>query len=159
MIGEHLPTVICEINPWFLEGFGIALEALLGFFSERGYRLYHYRNEGGQGRLREVAPEEVEEDNYVFIHPSRSERFAAGEMRAAALKVQKEVLTLITNGTASRRAAGEHRALGQVLEPEGIRTTGAVQGTSGCAKTYSQGKTSRRTPSCARYMNVAMLKG
>jgi FkbM family methyltransferase len=77
MIGEHLPTVICEINPWFLEGFGIALEELLGFFSERDYKLYHYRSEEGRGRLREVAPEDVVEDNYVFIHPSRLERFAA----------------------------------------------------------------------------------
>ncbi|MDT7780437.1 MAG: hypothetical protein QOC99_2949 [Acidobacteriota bacterium] len=77
LIGEHLPTVICEINPWFLEGFGIRLEELLGFFEERGYRLYHYRHEEGRGRLREVAAAEVVEDNYVFIHPSRRERFAA----------------------------------------------------------------------------------
>jgi FkbM family methyltransferase len=77
MIGRHLPTVICEINPWFLEGFKIKLEELLDFFRERGYGLYHYRHEEGRGRLREVAPAEVEEDNYVFIHPSRLERFAA----------------------------------------------------------------------------------
>jgi FkbM family methyltransferase len=77
LLGEHLPTVICEINPWFLEGFGIRLEELLGFFEERGYRLYHYRKEEGRGRLREVAPAEVVEDNYVFIHPSRLERFDA----------------------------------------------------------------------------------
>ncbi|MDT5294387.1 MAG: hypothetical protein QOJ76_1267 [Acidobacteriota bacterium] len=77
IIGEHLPTVICEINPWFLEGFGISLDALLDFFSARGYGLYHYRNDGGRGRLREVGAAEVVEDNYVFIHPSRRERFAA----------------------------------------------------------------------------------
>ena len=76
LIGEHLPTVICEINPWFLGGFGIRLEELLDFFSARGYGLYHYREEGGRNRLREVAPAEVVEDNYVFIHPSRRERFA-----------------------------------------------------------------------------------
>ena len=74
-IGEHLPTVICEINPWFLEGFGIGLGELLGFFEARGYGLYHYRNDGGRGRLREVAADEVVEDNYVFIHPSRLGRF------------------------------------------------------------------------------------
>ena len=76
MIDRHLPTVICEINPWFLEGFGIALADLLGFFDARGYLLYHYREEGGRGRLREVAPADVVEDNYVFVHPSRRERFA-----------------------------------------------------------------------------------
>lgn len=75
-IGRDLPTVICEINPWFLEGFQLRLEDLLGFFEERGYRLYHYRDEGGGGRLREVAASEVVEDNYVFVHPSRRERFA-----------------------------------------------------------------------------------
>lgn len=75
LIGEHLPTVICEINPWFLEGFGIGLEELLGFFEERGYRLYRYVEEGGRRRLRETAAPEVEEDNYIFIHPSRLERF------------------------------------------------------------------------------------
>ena len=74
-IDRHLPTVICEINPWFLEGFGLALGELLGFFDARGYGLYHYRDEGGRGRLREVAAGEVVEDNYVFIHPSRLERF------------------------------------------------------------------------------------
>ena len=76
LIGEHLPAVICEINPWFLEGFGIRLEELLGFFEARGYRLYRYVEDGGRRRLREVPAAEVEEDNYVFIHPSRLERFA-----------------------------------------------------------------------------------
>jgi FkbM family methyltransferase len=75
LIGRHLPTVICEINPWFLEGFGISLGELLGFFAERGYGLYRYVEEGGRRRLREVSAAEVEEDNYVFIHPSRLERF------------------------------------------------------------------------------------
>lgn len=75
LIGEHLPTVICEINPWFLEGFGIKLEALLGFFEERGYGLYRYVEDGARRRLRAVAADQVEEDNYVFIHPSRLGRF------------------------------------------------------------------------------------
>ncbi|MET0648461.1 MAG: FkbM family methyltransferase [Pyrinomonadaceae bacterium] len=75
LIGEHRPTVICEINPWFLEGFGITLEELLGFFDVRGYKLYRYVEDGGRRRLREVSAAEVEEDNYVFIHPSRLERF------------------------------------------------------------------------------------
>ncbi|HZB45237.1 MAG TPA: FkbM family methyltransferase [Pyrinomonadaceae bacterium] len=78
LIGEHLPTVICEINPWFLEGFQIRLEELLGFFFGRGYQLYHYRQEGaGRGRLSEVPAEDVVEDNYVFVHPSRVDRLAA----------------------------------------------------------------------------------
>ncbi|HEV2828322.1 MAG TPA: FkbM family methyltransferase [Pyrinomonadaceae bacterium] len=77
MIGKHLPTVICEINPWFLEGFGIKLSELVGFFIDRGYHLYHYRREQGQGMLCPVKIEEVVEDNYVFIHPQRLSRFAS----------------------------------------------------------------------------------
>ncbi|HVF56470.1 MAG TPA: FkbM family methyltransferase [Pyrinomonadaceae bacterium] len=77
MIDAHLPSVICEINPWFLEGFGIKLEELTTFFFDKGYELYHYRRgDGGGGRLRRVGLEEVIEDNYTFIHPSRRERFA-----------------------------------------------------------------------------------
>jgi len=77
MIAKHLPSVICEINPWFLEGFGIRLDELLAFFSEQGYRLYHYRTEAGRGVLNPVEANEVVEDNYIFIHPSRLARFAS----------------------------------------------------------------------------------
>jgi len=72
-----LPSVICEINPWFLEGFGIRLEDLTGFFFDLGFRLYHYRPQGGQGALFPVQIEEVVEDNYIFIHPQRLSRFSS----------------------------------------------------------------------------------
>ena len=77
MIAKHLPSVICEINPWFLEGFGIRLDELLAFFSEQGYQLYHYRTEAGRKRLNRVEANEVVEDNYIFIHPDRLARFAS----------------------------------------------------------------------------------
>ena len=76
LITKHLPTVICEINPWFLEGFGIKLEELTGFFFEKGYKLYFYMNKDGEKLLREVAVKDVVEDNFVFLHPSRAERFS-----------------------------------------------------------------------------------
>lgn len=72
-IERHHPTVICEINPWFLDGFGILLEELLGFFAERDYALYSY-----QDQRRKLVPwtaAEVVEDNYVFVHQSRMNRF------------------------------------------------------------------------------------
>jgi FkbM family methyltransferase len=75
LIKQHLPTVICEINPWFLEGFGLRLEDLTGFFFEKGYELYHYRIGASGGRLWPVDVEEIVEDNYVFIHPARRDRF------------------------------------------------------------------------------------
>jgi FkbM family methyltransferase len=77
MIAKHLPSVICEINPWFLEGFGIRLDELLAFFSGQGYRLYHYRTEAGRGILKPVEADQVVEDNYIFIHPNRLARFAS----------------------------------------------------------------------------------
>jgi FkbM family methyltransferase len=77
IITRHLPTVICEINPWFLEGFGVRLEELIGFFLDYGYRLYHYRLTNGKGQLKPVALQQVVEDNYVFIHPTRLPGFSS----------------------------------------------------------------------------------
>jgi FkbM family methyltransferase len=74
LITRDCPTVLCEINTWFLEGFGIALPALLGFFSQRGYQLYSF--DARQQRLlpAQVGPDSAE--NYVFLHPRRRERVA-----------------------------------------------------------------------------------
>jgi FkbM family methyltransferase len=77
LISEHLPTIICEVNPWFLEGFEITLDQLAGLFFDKGYRLYFYDLRNGAKRLREVDLKDVVEDNYVFIHPTRLERFTS----------------------------------------------------------------------------------
>jgi FkbM family methyltransferase len=74
LIDKHLPTTVCEINPWFLEGFGIRLEELTNFFTDKDYKIFHYTN-AGEKRLREVEISEIVEDNYVFIHPSRLKSF------------------------------------------------------------------------------------
>lgn len=74
---KHLPTTICEINPWFLAGFGIKLEDLTSFFFEKGYQMYSYSNVNGKPRLEQAEVADVVEDNYVFIHPSRADRFSA----------------------------------------------------------------------------------
>ena len=73
-IEAHRPSVICEINPWFLDGFGLRLDDLVGFFVDRGYSLYRY-TDGKQ--LVPVATAAIVEDNYVFIHPRRIAPFAA----------------------------------------------------------------------------------
>ena len=71
---RHAPTVICEINPWFLEGFQISLEELIAFFAERDYGLYRYLTD--PARLEPVAdPATVDEDNYVFVPSRRTDRF------------------------------------------------------------------------------------
>ena len=76
-LDRHHPSVICEINPWFLDGFDVTLKELIGLFQQRGYELYSYTKGGDGGRLEQVALDEVVEDNYVFIHPSRKDAFAS----------------------------------------------------------------------------------
>ena len=83
LLDRFLPTVILEINPWFLEGFGIRLEQLLELFLRRGYEMYRLKEDGGD-RLEPVQPDQVVEDNYVFIHPRFKERFA-GLMKSTAV--------------------------------------------------------------------------
>lgn len=73
IIEKHKPTVISEINPWFVEGFGLTVAQLVGFFTDQGYKLYRYENK----QLIETPVEKVVEDNWVFVHPSRAERFRA----------------------------------------------------------------------------------
>ena len=80
IIERHHPTIQCEINPWFLEGFGIPPHAFSEFFEARGYQMYHYEAAGQQGRLRAASIEQLgtlSTHNYFFIHPSRLERFAS----------------------------------------------------------------------------------
>ena len=77
LISKHLPSIICEINPWFLEGFGIKLNELTDFFFSKGYQLYFYQVKGENKFLRKIEVEEIVEDNYIFIHPTRAERFSA----------------------------------------------------------------------------------
>ncbi len=73
IIEANHPTVICEINPWFLEGLGLKVQDLVGFFTERGYRLYAYQGR----RLVPTAVADVVEDNWVFVHPSRADRLSS----------------------------------------------------------------------------------
>lgn len=74
-IEKHLPNVICEINPWYLEGFGVKTEQLLSYFSTKGYELYFYDHH--RRLLVPRRPDEVVEDNYVFVHPRRRDRLAS----------------------------------------------------------------------------------
>ena len=67
--------MICEINPWFLDGLNLTVEDLIGWFTVRGYDLYRYENVSR--RLVPVPdPGAVKEDNYVFVHPRRAQRLS-----------------------------------------------------------------------------------
>lgn len=67
------PTIICEINPWFLEGFGQSVADLVAYLGGKGYELLSY--ERASHLLRPVATREITENNYVFLHENYRGRF------------------------------------------------------------------------------------
>lgn len=67
------PLVVTEINPWFLEGFGVDLKEFVEFFQALGYRLYRLV----EGRLVLTPIEKVEEDNWIFVHEDKKIQVAA----------------------------------------------------------------------------------
>ena len=70
------PTVVCEIHPRFLQELGIDLLDLVGFFTERGYRMYRYEaGRTARDRLVPIEARQVTGENYVFVHPARADRF------------------------------------------------------------------------------------
>ncbi len=76
LIDKHHPTILLEIYPWCLEGFGLSLDDLLHFFQARGYGLHSYNV-----ATRRLEPVQMIGDivpaNYVFLHPSRRDRLAS----------------------------------------------------------------------------------
>jgi FkbM family methyltransferase len=72
-IERNRPLVVSEINPWFLEGFGIDLREFVGFFAGLGYGLYRY----AAGRLVPTAVEAVVEDNWIFLPEERKVQVAS----------------------------------------------------------------------------------
>ena len=70
LLRKHRPLVVCEINPWFMEGYGLSVDNLINFFSGLEYQLYRYENR----HLQVKSAGDVEEDNWVFVHPSRLDR-------------------------------------------------------------------------------------
>jgi FkbM family methyltransferase len=73
-LDRHKPLVVFEINPWFLEGFGLKVTDVTGFFGGLGYDCFHYDDEG---LLRPTSAERIYEDNWVFVHPENASRVAS----------------------------------------------------------------------------------
>jgi FkbM family methyltransferase len=73
IIERNRPLIVCEINPWFLEGFGLKVETLVGFLEDLGYACYRY----AEKRLVPTPADKVEEDNWVFVHRERRVPVAA----------------------------------------------------------------------------------
>ncbi len=72
IICTDLPTLIMEINPWFLEGFSKNIEQLINPLVQIGYKVYRYENKS----LIEIKNiQSIVEENYVFIHSNKLSRF------------------------------------------------------------------------------------
>lgn len=74
LLDKHLPTVLIEINPWYLQGFGQSVDDLAKIFAERGYELYRFDDVTRRLRRHDFAA--IVEDNYVFVHPRRAARLS-----------------------------------------------------------------------------------
>tara|TARA_B100000700_G_C15062736_1_gene867006 strand:- start:6509 stop:7357 length:849 start_codon:yes stop_codon:yes gene_type:complete len=74
LIDENDPTIIMEINPWFLDGFSYSIDDLIEPLFKQGYKMYMYLKD--QKILKPITTfESVLEANYVFIHKSKLNRF------------------------------------------------------------------------------------
>jgi len=82
-IEQHHPTVICEINPWFLDGFGLKVHDIVDFFDVRGYSVYRYEG----GKLHPAPVDRIDKDNFIFIHPDRMSRVQSLLASTPALSV------------------------------------------------------------------------
>ena len=73
------PTVVCEIVASRLAALGGSVLQLALFFEERGYQLYVFQPRQNNPRLLPIGAGAVTPgtDNYIFIHPSRLNRFSA----------------------------------------------------------------------------------
>lgn len=75
LIERFHPTILIEINPWFLDGFQLTMNDLIGPFLALGYKIYRY--DPDLKKLAHVADEStITEYNYLFIHPDFESRFS-----------------------------------------------------------------------------------
>ena len=74
LIEINKPTILIEINPWFLDGFNLTLYDLLNPFEEKNYKLFKYE---AHKLIQIDSYEKIEEDNYLLIHPKYINRFSS----------------------------------------------------------------------------------
>ena len=67
---KHRPIVLMEINPWFLEGFGLKVEDIVSFFEGLGFGMYRLQNR----MLVPTTAAQVVSANYFFVPSDRRDR-------------------------------------------------------------------------------------
>ncbi len=81
IIERNRPVIVCEINPWFLEGFGLRVEDFVAFFDELGFKMYRYE----RGRLR---PEAGKRSRRRQLECSSTRRATSAWPRCSAERLQ-----------------------------------------------------------------------
>jgi FkbM family methyltransferase len=71
LLRRHAPTLLLEVDPRFLEGYGLAPGDVFAYLEGLGYGSPH-RWDGG--RLHEVPPSSEAEGNLIFVHKRRADR-------------------------------------------------------------------------------------
>lgn len=72
VLERHAPSLLLEVNPWFLEGYGLGVRDVLGFLADLDYAPHRFEG----GRLVPVGVAEAS-GNIVFPSPRRVDRVAA----------------------------------------------------------------------------------
>ena len=73
LISEQTPTLLLEVNPEFLQGFGFSVADVVDPLEQLGYRAYWWSPH--ERKLVEMNRNEVFAANYFFIPPKYRERF------------------------------------------------------------------------------------
>jgi FkbM family methyltransferase len=76
LIRRYAPSIVCEIDPGLLAGYGLRPEDIGDLLEELGYSAYLY--DAGEKRLgRAGALSAISHANIVFVHPSRESRLSS----------------------------------------------------------------------------------
>ncbi len=69
LINLYKPSILIEINPVFLEGFGLKESDLLEFIDSMGYETFHFNKD--TGKLDIIKNKPLWEDNFILVHRSK----------------------------------------------------------------------------------------
>ena len=72
LIQKHKPVILIEINPFFLDGFGIKEQDLRDFIAAAGYKTFVYNQ---SSKKLELFTDAYFESNYVLIHTDKTDHF------------------------------------------------------------------------------------
>ncbi len=71
-IDKFHPVIMLEINPFFLQGFGIDEAQLRSFFAETEYSFFRYN----KATKKLHADDQFIESNYIMLHPQHLDKFS-----------------------------------------------------------------------------------